>query len=186
VCCFIALFVIHVGTLDAQAVASGSVRHGTLAFDAQATLGAFTGTTSTVTGELVGAPTLAGVRGWVEAPAKSLSSQNGKRDRDTWASLEVERFPTLRFQLDSVVPGNAVGDSTSVVLVGHLILHGQSRPVRITGYLSGGSGVHRFRGSVPINVKDYGIQGLSKAFGLLRMKEQIMVRVDVTFSAGAG
>lgn len=181
-----ALIVFHCVWLGAQAVTSGSLRRGTLAFDAEATLGAFTGTTSVVTGALVGAATLAGVRGWVEAPAKSLSSQNGKRDRDTWASLEVERFPTLRFLLDSVVPGQTLGDSTAVVLIGQLVLHGKSRLVRFAGFLSEANGLQRFRGNVRINVKDYGIQGLSKAFGLLRMKEQITVRVDVTFSTGAG
>jgi polyisoprenoid-binding protein YceI len=177
----VALCGILCGRLDAQAVADASVVHGTLAFDAEATLGAFTGSTTAVTGQLVGAATLAGVRGWVEAPSRSLSSQNGKRDRDTWASLEVERFPTLRFQLDSVLPGEARGDSTAVVLLGRFSLHGEVRPVRVAGYLWNLDNGVRFRGRVPINVKEYGIGGLTKAFGVLRMKPQVVVRVDVTF-----
>ena len=170
------------GRLDAQAVADAAVVRGTLAFDAQATLGAFTGSTTAVTGQVVGAATLAGVRGWVEAPSKSLSSQNGKRDRDTWASLEVDRFPTLRFQLDSVVPGEARGDSISVLLLGQLSLHGQARPVRFEGYLWQPDNQIHVRGRARLNVKDYGVEGLTKAFGMLRMNEQIVVRVDVTFT----
>jgi len=183
VSCTVALIVLW-GRLDAQAVADASVVQGALAFDAQATLGAFTGTTTTVTGQLVGAASLAAVRGWVEAPSKSLSSQNGKRDRDTWASLEVERFPTLRFELDSVAPGEIHRDSTAVVLLGRLSLHGENRPVRFAGYLWQRDNHVRFRGRASLNVKDYGVGGLSKAFGMLRMNEQIVVRVDVNFATG--
>lgn len=173
-----------VGQLNAQAFVDVPAVRGMLAFDAQATLGAFTGTTTTVTGQLVGAATLSGVHGWVEAPARSLSSQNGKRDRDTWASLDVERFPTLRFQLDSAASGEVRGDSTAVFLVGHFTLHGQTRPVRLAGWFWRRGTQVRFRGAVPLNVKDYGVGGLTKALGILRMNEHIMVRVDVTFGAG--
>jgi hypothetical protein len=34
----------------------------------------------------------------------------------------------------------------------------------------------------PLNLKDYKIGGLSKAFGMLRMHEEILVRVDLTFT----
>jgi polyisoprenoid-binding protein YceI len=175
-----------VGRLDAQAFGDASLLRGTLAFDAKATLGAFTGTTTTVQGSLTGAGRLSAVHGWVEAPARSLSSQNGKRDRDTWASLEVERFPSLRFQLDSVAPGEVHGDSTAVELLGRFTLHGQTRPARLAGWLWQHNAQVRFRGAVPLNVKEYGVGGLTKAFGLLRMNEHIIVRVDVTFGRAEG
>ena len=174
------------GQLDAQSFGDASLLRGTLAFDAKATLGAFAGTTTTVHGGLTGASTLRAVHGWVEAPARSLSSQNGKRDRDTWASLEVERFPRVRFQLDSVAPGEVHGDSTAVELLGQFTLHGQTRLARLSGWLWRHGSQVRFRGAVPLNVKDYGIGGLTKAFGLLRMNEHIIVRVDVTFGPAEG
>jgi polyisoprenoid-binding protein YceI len=171
-------------SLRAQAIADAPLLRGSLSFDANATLGAFTGTTTTVTGMLGGAAALSGVRGWVEAPARSLSSQNGKRDRDTWSSLEVEKYPALRFQLDSIAPGEIHGDSTAVVLLGRFVLHGQTRPVRLPGWIWRRGGQSRFKGAAPLNVKDYGVGGLSKALGLLRMNERIIVRVDVTFGTG--
>ena len=49
----------------------GTVREGTLSFDARASAGNFTGTTTRVTGEMMGGE-LADVRGWVEAPVRTL------------------------------------------------------------------------------------------------------------------
>jgi hypothetical protein len=37
------------------------------------------------------------------------------------------------------------------------------------------------RGETPLNLKDYKIGGLSKAFGMLKMHEKIVVHVDLTF-----
>ncbi|MES2306698.1 MAG: YceI family protein [Gemmatimonadota bacterium] len=168
----------------AQGYPAATALRGSLSFDAKATLGAFTGTTTTLKGEMSSTDGLARVRGWVEAPAKTLSSQNGKRDRDTWSSLEVEKYPALRFQLDSVAPGELHGDSTSVVLMGHFTLHGQTRSARLPGWVWRQGSIIRFKGATPVNVKDYGIGGLTKALGMLRMNENIIVRVDVTFGTG--
>ena len=76
---------------------------GTLSFDGYATVGDFTGTTADVTGEMSGGA-LAEVRGWVEAPVKSLKTGNGRRDRDLNKSMESDRYPTIRFELSRVTP----------------------------------------------------------------------------------
>src|SRR4051794_36388147 len=57
-------------------ISSGIVREGRLSFDGRATVGDFIGTTSTVTGEMTGGPTIAAVRGWVEAPVSTLVTGN--------------------------------------------------------------------------------------------------------------
>jgi polyisoprenoid-binding protein YceI len=167
--------------LGAQATIDAPVTRGLLAFDAHATLGAFTGTTTTVTGAMTGAASLGGVRGWVAAPAASLTTNNGHRDHDMAGSLEPAKYPTLRFDLDSVATGGTASDSVEVTLHGRLTLHGQTRSVRIPGWAWITPAGARFRGAVPINVKDYGVGGLSKMLGLLKMDERILVRIDVTF-----
>jgi polyisoprenoid-binding protein YceI len=96
-------------------------------------------------------------------------------------SLEPEKYPKLRFDLDSVVPGEAHGDSTEVTLHGRLMLHGQTRSGHIPGWAWPGVTGARFRGAVALNVKDYGVGGLSKMLGMLKMNEMIMVRMDVKF-----
>lgn len=166
----------------AQAVADARLTRGMLAFDAKATLGAFTGLTNTTRGALVGAPTLAEAHGWVEGDTRTLVTGNGKRDRDMYASLEVEHFPTMRYDLARIEVGAAQGDSTAVTLQGSLTVHGVKREVPIPGWVWMHGGVARFRGATPLNLKDYQIGGLKKALGILRMNEHITVRIDVTFS----
>src|SRR5438876_11860815 len=75
---------------------------GTLSVDGHATLGDFVGTTDSVRGEMTGGPGLAAVRGWVEGVVAALRTGNGKRDTDLRKSMEVETFPTMRFDLADV------------------------------------------------------------------------------------
>ena len=166
----------------AQTLPDASLARGTLAFDAKATLGPFTGVTSTVTGRLTGAAALSGVRGWVEAPAKSLTTSNGHRDRDMAGSLEIAKYPVIRFDLDGVTPGEVRGDSTAVTLRGRFTIHGQTRDASVPGWVWLRVNGARFRGALPMNVKDYGVGGLSKMLGVLKMNETIIVRIDVEFA----
>ena len=168
--------------VGAQAIPDLLLAHGTLSFDAKATLGAFTGVTSTVTGQLTGASALGSVRGWVEAPSKSLNSKNDHRDRDMAGSLEIDKYPVIRFDLDSVAVGEMLGDSMAVVLKGHFTLHGQMHTANMPGFVWITPSTARFRGALPVNVKEYGVGGLSKMLGFLKMNEMITVRVDVMFS----
>ncbi len=165
----------------AQAVPDRPLGHGALAFDADATLGKFTGTTTTLTGQLTGAGSLASVRGWVEAPAKSLTTNNGHRDGDMAGSLEIEKYPVIRFDLDSIVVAEKQGDSTAVTLAGSFTIHGQKRVAQVPGWIWLTDKSARFRGALTINVKDYGVGGLSKMLGMLKMNQMIAVRIDVTF-----
>src|SRR5438034_7813165 len=75
---------------------------GTLSFDGHATLGDFVGTTDSVRGEMTGGAGLAAVRGWVEGRVATLTSGNGKRDKDLRKSMEGDSFPTIRFDLVDV------------------------------------------------------------------------------------
>lgn len=176
------LLFLWVAPVGAQAVPSLPNVSGELAFDASATLGDFTGRTAMLSGRLVGATSLGDVRGWVEAPARSLMTGNDKRDRDMYKSLAVEEHPTIRFELDAVAPGGMDGDSIPVTLRGRFTIHGITKTHAVPGWVWLGDRSVRFRGRLPMNVKDYEIGGLSKMLGLLKMDEQVVVRIDVTFS----
>ena len=178
-----ALLLLTAGPALAQeGVPDGGLLRGTLSFDARATLGDFTGTTDSVRGVLRGAPALGGARGWVEAAAASLVTGNDRRDRDLRKSMETDKYPLMRFALDSVIPDRRVSDSMEVVLEGDLTLHGEKRPARIPGILTFAGGTARFRGGIRINVKDYGVGGLSRFLGMFSMDREIDVRIDVTFA----
>jgi polyisoprenoid-binding protein YceI len=164
-------------TLEGQAppphrIPDGVVRQGTLSFDAKATAGDFTGTTTSVTGEMKGGD-LIDVRGWVEAPVRTLTTGNGRRDRDLNKSMESDKYPVIRFELTGV--------NADTVLHGRFTIHGVTREVTIPASVTLATGSLRVRGTTPLNLKDYKIGGLSKAFGMLKMHEKIVVHVDLTF-----
>lgn len=166
-------------------VPPGRVKAGTLSFDGHGTPGDFVGTTSTVSGEITGGDSLGAVRGWVEAPVKTLTTGNGRRDRDLNKSMESERYPTMRFDLGGVSTAAGTADSIPVTLRGTLAIHGVTRDVSLPGYIRREGQEVRVRSDFPLNLKGYQIGGLSKMLGMLKMDEHIKVHVDVAFAPGS-
>jgi polyisoprenoid-binding protein YceI len=169
-----------------QTIPNGRVDSGTLSFDGRATLGDFTGTTTTITGELVGGAALSAVRGWVEAPVATLKTGNGKRDRDLNKSMESDKYPTIRYELSGVTPNGVRGDTTDVTLAGRFLIHGVTREVEFPAQVIWQGEHIRLQAKTPLNLKDYQIGGLSKMLGVLKMKEEIVVHVDLLFATGVG
>ncbi len=169
------------GSLAAQALPDLPSVRGEVSFDGHGTLGDFTGRTTRVTGRLLGAGTIEGVRGWVEAEAATLVTGNGRRDKDMRSSLEASRFPTLRFELDAVAAGPPSGDSLPVTLRGRFTLHGVTRESAVRGWALIEPARVTFRGQTPLTLTDYAIGGLSKALGLLKMNREIVVRMNLVF-----
>lgn len=163
-------------------VPSGQVTSGVLRFDGHATLGDFTGTTSAVRGELQGAASIDSVTGWVEAPVRSLTTGNGKRDRDLNASMESDRFPVVRYELSGVTVRGTRGDTVAVTLRGTFVIHGVPRSTEIDGTAVFRPDAVEVTGEVPLDLDDFAIKGLSKMLGILRMHPAIEVHLDVTFT----
>jgi polyisoprenoid-binding protein YceI len=166
-----------------RAIPAGTIREGTLSFDGRATVGDFTGTTSAVTGEMIGGDSLPAVRGWVEAPVLTLKTGNDRRDRDLNSSMESGKYPTIRFELTGVEPRAPIGDSVSVVLRGRFIIHGVTREATVPVTVVFLPEAIRVRGEVPLNLEDYDIGGLTKMMGMLKMHEEIVVHLDLVFAA---
>jgi polyisoprenoid-binding protein YceI len=167
------------------ALPAGTVREGTLSFDGRATVGNFTGTTTAVTGEMSGGDSLPAVRGWVEAAVRTVKTGNGRRDRDLNRSMESDKYPTIRFELTGVEPLAPAGDSLSVQLFGRFIIHGVTREATIPVLVVVLPEAIRVRGETVLNLEDYGIGSLTKMMGMLKMHEEIVVHIDLTFAASA-
>lgn len=167
--------------LQTAPVPSGQVQGGTLTFDGHATAGDFVGSTSTVMGEVTGADSLRAVRGWVEAPVKSLITSNDHRDRDLNKSMESDKYPVIRFELSGISAPVTAGDSVTATLAGRMIIHGVTRDVTLPAVIHVGKEEMRLRADFPLNLKDYKIGGLSKMLGMLKMHELIEVHVDLGF-----
>jgi hypothetical protein len=167
--------------MQSRAVPDGRVISGILSFDGHATAGDFTGTTDSVSGTLLGGAEITEVRGWVEAPVRTLDTGNNRRDRDLNKSMESERFPVIRFDLARLTPTGGTRDSLGVLLAGTLFIHGVRRSVELPGTIAFEGSRARVRSDFPLNLKDYRIGGLSRLLGLLRMYEDIEVHDDVDF-----
>jgi polyisoprenoid-binding protein YceI len=182
---FAALTILGSGELYAQMprpIPGGTVREGRLSFDGRATTGAFTGTTTTVRGEMSGGGSLAEVRGWVDAPVSTLLTGNGHRDKDLNKSLESNLYPAIRFDLTGVTPGAERGDTVDVVLQGRFNIHGVTREASIPAVVITQPDAIRVRGDTPLSLKDYKIQGLSKLMGTFKMYDKIVVHLDLSFA----
>jgi polyisoprenoid-binding protein YceI len=154
-----------------RTIPDGVVRQGKLSFDGRATTGNFTGTTTTLTGKLQGGQ-LSQVRGWVEAPVHTLTTGNQRRDRDLNKSMESNKYPAIRFEL------------TDVAGTGAATIHGVTRDAIVPASVAFHPEGIRVRGATPLNLKDYKIGGLSKALGILKMQEKIVIHVDLLFGPG--
>jgi len=172
------------GAQMATEPAGGALHSGTLSFSAHATVGDFTGTTAAVSGAWSG--DLSAASGWVEARVATLVTNNDRRDRDLRSSMEVEKYPTMRFDLARTAlasPGAQPNDTASVTLFGTLAIHGVTRAVEIPASVSRGRDTIYVRSNFPLDLGDYHIRGLTKMLGLLRMDPKIIVHVDLRFLA---
>ena len=157
------------------------LQSGTLSFSAHATMGDFTGSTTTITGAVTGEVTDA--RGWVEATVATLVTHNDHRDRDLRASMEVEKYPTMRFTLARTTGAPINGSSASVVLHGTLTIHGVTRAVDLPATVEQRADTIHVTTAFPLDLHDYQIGGLTKMLGMLRMDPHIEVHVDLRFLA---
>src|SRR5262249_60884177 len=92
-------------------------------------------------------------------------------------------YPTMRCELAGVTTRAEQGDTVEVDLQGKFQIHGVEREVAIPAVVVLGTDAIRVLGSTALNLKDYRIGGLTKAWGMLRMYEGILVHFDVTFAA---
>ena len=169
-------------SLSAQRpVPSSTAVTGRLSYDGHGTFGSFVGTTDSVVGRLNGAADLARVSGYVAARAGTLVTGNGKRDRDQWSSLQVDSFPFIRYDVDSLSVGAATGDTLAVVLHGRFEIHGVTRAVELPSRLLLTGRAAHLVAETPLDLRDYRIGGLTKFFGALKMNPAIVVHIDITF-----
>ncbi len=170
---------------DGQPPAKAALRSGTLSFTGHATVGDFVGATRVASGMVV--RDLSSARGWVEAPVATLDTHNHRRDRDIRATLEAEKYPTMRFDLAGVTVEStaAGGDSAAVRLHGALTIHGVTRAVDLPATVSFVADSTHLTPAFPLDIALYRTGGLTRVFGLLRMQRQIDVRVDLWFGSVA-
>jgi polyisoprenoid-binding protein YceI len=119
------------------------------------------------TAQMSGGRDICAVRGWVESPVNTLKTGNDRRDRDLLTSMEADKYPNLRFDLDGVTP-TGTGDSVPSTLKGRLTIHGVEQTVELPGWVVVGSGGAHVHSDFPLNLKDYKIGGLWACFECMK------------------
>jgi polyisoprenoid-binding protein YceI len=159
------------------------LQSGTLSFTGHSTVGDFVGTTTAVSGGVTGNAELANARGWAEAAVATLSTGNRLRDRDLRSTMEIAKYPTIRFELGGVSPTSpgATSDTVTAALNGALTIHGVTRDVAIPAVLIASADTIGVSGAFPIDLGDYKVEGLTRLFGTLRVRRNIEVRFHVRF-----
>ena len=171
-------------TLTQRIVPDAALHAGTLSFRARGTLGRFTGSTALVTGAIVGATEYASTRGFLEAATATFVTGNARRDRRLREVLDVTRHPTMQFVLrGATVVSVSLGhrDVTSVLLHGALTIHGITRGVELPATLTRTAAITRVTSAFTLDLGDYGVVGLERFFGLMRVDPRVDVRVNLWF-----
>lgn len=140
-----------------------------------------------VRGEVVAPDTLTwrGVRGEVAVKADLLFSGHDQRDTYTRESvLEAQRYPEIRFAIDSIVGVTRQGDTLSGSAVGIFSLHGVDRPMAAAVRIWSESGGLRVLGKFTIParamVEEYGLSSHALGLGVgVRIWRDLFMGVDL-------
>ena len=170
--------------VTAQVVTPATFTTGSVTFAMHSTIvGAFTGQAPIARAEFIGGR-LSDVRGAAEVQVADMRTGNATRDRHMRAAMEADSFPTIRFELDSIQTGLSTGDTVAVVLLGRLILHGFTRPVRATGSVVLAPGGEQVEAAFPVDMREYRIRPPVRAL-VLRVAPAVAVSVHLSFAAGS-
>jgi polyisoprenoid-binding protein YceI len=171
-------------TLSQRAVPDAALHAGTVSFQAQCTFGQLLGSTSVVTGAAVGAHDLTMARGWVEADVATFGTGGGRRDRALREGLDIGRHPTIHFSLRrTTVVSVSLGarDVTTVLLHGALTVRGTTRRTELPATITRTAAITRVTSAFPLDLADYGVDGLRRMLGIIRVNPVIQVRVNLWF-----
>jgi polyisoprenoid-binding protein YceI len=85
--------------------------------------------------------------------------------------LDTQTFPSIAFESTAIQPNGA--DRWAVT--GRLTIHGQTRPVTFATTLANG----RYRGTVALKQRDFGITPISIAGGTIKVKDELKIEFDI-------
>ena len=163
-------------------IVAATLDGGAVSFDGHATTGGFVGTTRQVTGAVFAGADYESPLGWVEVALGTLRTGNGLRDRDLRKVMEVERYPTMRYELTGATARSAASaDRVHLLLHGVLRLHGVSRSLDVPVSVARSGDSAHVTGTFPLHVTDYDIDGLRRMGGLLRMRDGVEVHLALRF-----
>lgn len=164
-----------------QALTVLPLRHGEISFAMSATkVNDFVGHVDTLHAEFQGTE-LAQASGFLELRVSDMHTGIGLRDSHMRHALREDKFPTIRFDLLRVDPGEARNDTIPAVFTGRLMIHGFTRTIQAPGTVIVRPEAVQVTASTPIDMRAYGIEPPSRFFGAIRVNPVTIVTVNLTF-----
>jgi polyisoprenoid-binding protein YceI len=177
--------------LTGQAVRYELDREATrISFDASATMGKFSGRAQRVGGwaDVGDTATFAGTRGEIHIDAASFGTGVALRNRHLRDEMETERYPFIRFALDSVAPTrlsmSAVG--RTVTLHGRLTIKAATREVAFPAVVTRAGGAIIVDGQLPAKFTEYGMRPPTRLGGATRVRDDLTLRFHAVFRRAGG
>jgi polyisoprenoid-binding protein YceI len=154
-----------------------------IGFEANATLGAFRGSARKVTGFVETAQRdFVDARGQIEVSAASFQTGIGLRDRHLRETIEAEKYPLIRFVLDSARYEQT--DSTGAAwfgLHGRLTIRNVTRSPVIRARLTAAGDSIVVAGRLPAKFTDFEMKPPSRMLGTTKVKDDFVITFHCTF-----
>jgi polyisoprenoid-binding protein YceI len=164
-------------------------------FEADATLGKFSGTARRVRGhaEIVDTADFTGATGRIEIDAVSFRTGIGMRDGHLRAELEVSTYPTIVFALagvdrasdDAVARIEARAEeppTRPVILTGTLTIKNVTRDLNVPARIRFTADSIYARGRVPVRFTDFQMKPPSRMLGTTKVRDDLVLQFDVVFA----
>jgi polyisoprenoid-binding protein YceI len=85
--------------------------------------------------------------------------------------LDITRFPEISFLSTTIEPSGPMRWRVT----GHLTIHGQMRTITFPVALESG----RYRGEVTVKQRDFGIEPIAVAGGVVKVKDEIRIQFEI-------
>lgn len=114
----------------------------------------------------------------IDLPVKSLKSGKGSMDNNAYDALEVEKYPSIKFEMTEclAINGNAIKAKGKLTIAGK----SQIIPVEVSYSVSGNS--LKFKGSFPILFSDYTIDAPTAVLGTIKTGDELTLAFEANFS----
>jgi polyisoprenoid-binding protein YceI len=133
------------------------------------------------TWQLTAKPSATGGLADLEAvvPVRELKSGDAGLDKNLYAAIKADKFPTIRFSADTGDMDVATGGAAEARVAGTLTIAGVKKPVTLTAAGKLSDGTLRLKGSKALLMSDFGIQPPVLMLGAIKCTDAITVHYDL-------
>ncbi len=177
------IFVGKSGLIGHEHAVEGKLRSGAIQFGANRNAGQLVFDMNSFDADTPAARRFLGLEGETDQSTRRQVNDNMLGS----AVLDVKRFPTATFTIESALPLNQTSKQGHPLyqLDGQFTLHGKTNHVRIVAETIDDNGATRVRGRFKIKQSDYGMTPFSKAFGAIGVADELGIYSDIRVAGRA-